>query len=176
MGGGGLENWQKIDYVICERSLNCWNNLDLEIKSSISLSVFKKKIFNITRPKRREMYQILDRKGTKWIYQLRVGLSPLKSHKFRHNFQDLHNDICTCLLGSESSLHFFHECTNYVVIRQDLLNEVIPILSSKNIPFDNEILLRILLYGHDDLNHHDNKNILLASIEYVKKSCRFDKM
>ena len=156
--------------------INCWNNLDLEIKNSISLSVFKKKIFNITRPKRREMYQILDRKGTKWIYQLRVGLSPLKSHKFRHNFQDLHNDICTCSLRSESSLHFFLECTNYDVIRQDLLNEVIPILSSKNIPFDNEILLRILLYGHDDLNHHDNKNILLASIEYVKKSCRFDKM
>ena len=114
------------------------------------------------------MYQILDRKGTKWIYQLRVGLSPLRSHKFRHKFQDLLDDICSCTLRSESSLHFFLECTNYDVIRQDLLNKVVPILSSKNIPFDNENLIRILLYGHNDLNHHDNKRILLPSIEYIK--------
>ena len=155
-------------------SITCWNNLDPDIKSSVSISLFKKKIFNIIRPNKKDMFQILDRKGTKWIYQLRVGLSPLKSHKLRHNFQDLISDICSCTLNSETPLHFFLECSNYNTIRQNLLNEVTPILSSKNLQYNNETLVQILLYGHIDLNQFDNKQILLASIKYISKSCRFD--
>ena len=71
-------------------------------------------------------------------------------------------------------VYFFLECTNYSTIRQNLLNEVTPILSSKNLQPNNETLVQILRYGHIDLSQFDNKQILLASIKYISKSCRFD--
>ena len=77
-------------------------------------------------------------------------------------------------MNSETPLHFFLECSNYNTIRQNLLNEVTPILSSKNLQYNNETLVQILLYGHIDLNQFDNKQILLASIKYISKSCQFD--
>ena len=38
--------------------------------------------------------------------QLRVSISPLRSHKFRHNFDDTPSDICSCNQGIADTKHF----------------------------------------------------------------------
>ena len=39
------------------------------------------------------------------VYRLRIGLSHLNDHKFRHNFQDCLNPLCPCILEVESTIH-----------------------------------------------------------------------
>ena len=65
-----------------------WNAIGPELRGSESLSIFKKNILKIIRPRKRSIFNIHNPNGIRWIFQLRVGLSPLKSHKKRHNFQD----------------------------------------------------------------------------------------
>ena len=43
--------------------------------------------------------------GIKQIFQLRLGLSALKSHK--NKFLDTPSDLCACNLGPENTIHFF---------------------------------------------------------------------
>ena len=81
-----------------------WNKLDLSIRKSASLNAFKKKLLNFTRP----------------LTRLRLGLSPLHEHKFRHCFQDTLNPLCECAKDIESTMHFFLYCTNFLILRQTL--------------------------------------------------------
>ena len=36
--------------------------------------------------------------GIKYLTRLRLGLSHINDHKFRHNFQDRLNSLCPCTL------------------------------------------------------------------------------
>ena len=54
-------------------------------------------------------YKIYDRLGIKLLTRLWLGFSQLFEHKFRHNFADSLNPICSCSLETESSLG----CQNY---------------------------------------------------------------
>ena len=57
-------------------------------------------------------FDIHDPVGLRYLFQLRVSLSPLRSHKFRHNFADIPSEICRCNQGSEDTNHFlFHVLT-----------------------------------------------------------------
>ena len=91
------------------------------MRDAESLSTFKSTILNILRPPKKVIFDILNRVGTRRIFQLRVGLSPLKAHKMSHNFADTPVDTCPCLLGSETTLHFFLKCQKFDVKRRELL-------------------------------------------------------
>ena len=65
-------------------------NLDLHHRS---LS-FKKKILSIIRPHANPVFGIHDPIGLSSLTQLRVGLSKLNCHKFKHNFRDAVNPMC----------------------------------------------------------------------------------
>ena len=45
---------------------------------------------------------------------MRASLSPLRSHKSRHNFIDTPSDICHCKQGVEDTSHFLFFCSSYV--------------------------------------------------------------
>ena len=97
------------------------------------MSIFKRNILNIIRPAKKSLFGIDDLNGIRWIYQLRVGLSPLKSHKKSHNFQDTPNENCSCLMGAESTEHFILKCNFYINHRCDLLRIVDQVLQANNI-------------------------------------------
>ena len=59
-----------------------WNKLDRNLRSPASLSVFKKNLLNFIRPPN-------SCKGVKYLTRLRLGLSHLRGHKFKHSFQTL---------------------------------------------------------------------------------------
>ena len=62
-------------------SIKIWNNIGPQLREAPSLSVFKANISKLIKPPKREIFEVHDPIGIKRIFQLRVGLSPLKSHK-----------------------------------------------------------------------------------------------
>ena len=70
------------------------------------------------------VYNIHDPVGIKYLTRLRLGLSHLNEHKFRHNFQDYLNPLCSCSLEVETTNHCFLHCHYYNDIRKTLLDTV----------------------------------------------------
>ena len=64
------------------------NSFNIDIRNSSSINVFKKELLKFIRPEPNPTYNINDTKGLKLLTRLRLGLSHLGDHKFRHNFQD----------------------------------------------------------------------------------------
>ena len=69
-------------------TINEWNNLDRNIRNSESVGFFKSKILKFLRPKPNSIYNCYNPKGVILITRLRLGLSHLREHKFKHSFQD----------------------------------------------------------------------------------------
>ena len=68
---------------------NCpkeWNRLDISVRSSQTISEFKKKLIQIVRPVKRSFFNVHDLYGVKLLTRLRVEFSDLRSHRYNHNF------------------------------------------------------------------------------------------
>ena len=156
-------------------SINCWNELGPEIRSIERLSTFKTTLIQTIRPKRCSIFNIHDPDGIRYIYQLRVGLTPLRAHKKRHCFKDTPDDVCRCGNGVETTEHFLLNCPFFHTQRESLLAVVSPIIvkAYPNIPIANPELTKILLYGDEKLNPHENRSILTETIKYIVNTERF---
>ena len=113
--------------------------------------MFRKKLLNFIRPSEKGIFCIYDPQGSKLLNRLRLGLSHLREHNFRHNFADTVNPLCSCALETESINHFFLRCQNYVSFRTALLNELSGI-NSGIISLRPSALLEVILYGDKMLN------------------------
>ena len=154
-------------------AVTSWNNIGPELRGAQSLSIFKTNILKIIRPAKNAIFDIFN-PCIKWIFQLRVGLSPLKSHKMRHNFADTPSDTCNCTLNAETTQHFLLECPIYNVLRQELFEVVDPILflnDMDNITANSKV--HLLLYGDKKLIFCENRLILKSTIKYINKTGRF---
>ena len=149
-----------------------WNYLGSEFHNSVSLNIFKNKLINLIRPNANSIFKLHDALGIKFLYQLRVGLSPLKCHKKNHNFMDTPDDWCMCLSAPEDTQHFLLKCTLFSVQRGKLILSVNNLLASTNLLhlIDD---YKLFLYGHHTLSNDTNKNILLSTILYIKDTGRF---
>ena len=149
-----------------------WNKLDLNIRNSASLNAFKKKLLNFIRPCANSIFDIHNPLGIKFLTRLRLGLSPLQEHKFRHCFQDTLNPLCECAKDIESTMHFFLHCTNFLVPRQTLLQKIRNI--DNNILSQSETqLTQTLLYGNQNYHPSINRLIINSTIEYIISTERF---
>ena len=70
-------------------SVALWNLLGPDVRGAESLSILKKNIIMTYRPAKKSLFDIYEPNRIKWIFQLRVGLSPLKSHKMNHKFLEI---------------------------------------------------------------------------------------
>ena len=52
-----------------------WNSLNIDIRDSSSINVFKKELLKFIRPEPNSTYNINDTKGLKLLTRLRLGLS-----------------------------------------------------------------------------------------------------
>ena len=84
------EKFQPSFYPHC---LSEWNELDPEIRLAPSIAVFKRKLLSKIRPLPKSVFGIHDPRGLSYLTQLRVGLSKLNFHKFKHNFRDTINPM-----------------------------------------------------------------------------------
>ena len=90
-----------------------WNKLDNNIRNSESVSTFKKQILKFIRPSSNSTFNVHNPHGIKLLTKLRVGLSHLREHKFRHDFQDSLDPFCKCSRHIETTIHFFLHRSNY---------------------------------------------------------------
>ena len=156
-------------------SLLEWNRLDPEIRESSSFSLFKKRLLLKIRPFHNSVYGIYNPKGISYLTQLRVGLSKLNFHKFKHNFADTMSPLCLANDGIEDTEHFLLLCHSVDNNRRSLLAGVNEIYKAVgNIVGPNESLLQILLYGDKNLSEDVNKQILDLTIKYILETKRFD--
>ena len=149
-------------------------NLFMEIfnyKVVPSIGVLKIDILSLIRPVAKSVFRIHDPAG-RYIFQLRVGLSPLKGHKWCHNFIDTPSGVCHCNQGIEDTSHFLLSCPFYVIQRETLLSSVNEILLKAN-KNHFESRLQLYLYGDPSINNSDNKNIILSTIKFIKETQRF---
>ena len=153
-------------------SIRSWNFVGVDFSSTLSIAVFKKNLKNLIRPKPRPIFGISDSMGIKFIFQLRLGLSPLKFHEKKHNFLDTPEDLCDCRSACEDTAHFLFTCDIHNVARVSLRTTVLDIL----LPRQLQHLIsntELYLYGHSSLSRIENKGIVLSTIKFIKESNRF---
>ena len=150
-----------------------WNNLDPNLRNSKSISVFKEKTLNFIRPYPNSFFDCHNPKGIKLITRLRLGLSHLREHKFKHSFQDTINPLCNCGQDIESSTHFFLHCPFFINERRTLLS-TIRSLDNKLLDCTDYDLTQTLLFGNTSQISSNNFKIINALIDYILPSKRFD--
>ena len=101
-----------------------WNKLDINLRNAKSFLIFRNSLLKLGRPIQNPIYNINDPVRIKYLTRLRLGLSHLNDHKFRHNFQDCLNPLCPCSFEVESTIHYFLHCQYYNDIRKTLLDTV----------------------------------------------------
>ena len=150
-----------------------WNHLDPEIRSINTYQIFRNTLLKRIKPLNNSIYNIHDPLGIKLLCRLRFGFSHLREHKFRHNFLNTLNPMCSCSLEPETTTHFLLHCPNFTNLRLTLmsnLNDIDPTISS----LDDANLVNLLLFGKDSFNNKKNKKVLEKTIEFLKTSLRFD--
>ena len=114
-------------------AVNSWNNLIGHFSEMPTICVFKSHVISLIRPNPKSTFDIHDPIGLPFLFMLRLDLSPIRSHKFCHNFTDTLSDICFCTLRTEDTEHFLLHCpiyadarillvstTNGIILRNDL--------------------------------------------------------
>ena len=74
--------------------IKAWNNVIAHFSNIPSINILKSHILSLIRPKKKSIFNIHDPSGLRYLFYLRVGLSPLRSHKNRHGFADTPLDNC----------------------------------------------------------------------------------
>ena len=149
-----------------------WNKLDRDIRNSDSLNVFKLSLLKFVRPVANSVFEINNPYGLKLLTRLRLGLSHLRYHKFRHNFQDCINPICVCGLEIETTTHFLLHCPLFQSARQSLLINIKKI-DENILEKHGELITKILLYGDEKFNLSCSKCITSSTIEFLVSTERF---
>ena len=133
---------------------------------------FKNSLQKIGQATAKPTYKIHNPIGLKFLNRLRLGLSHLNEHKFKHDFQDCINPLCSCSLGIESLSHFFLHCHCFTNICATFLDDLQPV--DRNIPsFSDNELVDLLLYRSPNFNVNQNNKILHSAISFIIKSNRF---
>ena len=90
-----------------------WNKLDIDMRNSTSLPQF-------VRPSPKSLLNCHIPKGIKYEIRSRLGLSHLREHKVKHNFQDTLNPFCECGCEIETTANFPLHCPRLYTDRNTL--------------------------------------------------------
>ena len=150
-----------------------WNKLDLNIRNSESLNTFRKSLLKFIRPSGSSAFNCHNPRGVKLLTRLRLGVSHLREHKFKHGFQDSLNPICSCGNDIKTSAHFLLHCPHYSNERSTFLNTIRNI--NRNIFDKNDLqITETLLYGDSSLDDKSNTLVLNATIDFLFVTKRFE--
>ena len=153
-------------------AITSWNIFISHFDDFPSVDSLKEHLLSLLRPKNKSFFGIHDPFGLRYLFQLRLSLSPLRSHKFHHNFIDTPSDNCHCNQGVEDTRHFLLACPLYVTQRVNLLTRINEILQKYKLDHLGD-QLNLYLYGHNSINFVDNRDILISTLNYIKETRRF---
>ena len=137
------------------------------------MNVFKNSLFKFIRPSVNSVFNCHNPRGVKLLTRLRLGLSHLREHKFKHGFQDSLNPIWSCGNDIETLARFLLHCTHYSNERSTFVNTIRNI--NRHIFDKNDLqITETLLYGDSYLDDKSNTLILNATIDFLFVTKRFD--
>ena len=91
------------------------------------------------------MYRIHHPLGLNLLTRLRLVLSHLNEHRFKHTFKKCINPLCTCSLEVESTKHFLKIIIQHCFSFLNNLNNISPQFAL----FPEDVFVKTLLYaGH----------------------------
>ena len=147
--------------------------MDLNIRNSESLNVFKNSLLDFIRPSGNIAFNCHNPREVKLLTRLGLGLNHLREHKFKHGFQDSLNPICSRGNDIETLAHIFLHCPHYCHERSTFLNTIRNI--NRHIFDKNDLqITEILLHGDSSLDDESNTLILNATIDFLFATKRFD--
>ena len=141
-------------------SVRLWNNLDISIRNSPTISTFKNRIKTLC-IKAPEYYGEGPRKLNILHTRLRYQCSSLNADLKRINV--INDSKCTCGSPYEDAYHFFIECPLYINQRTNLITSL----------DENNMDIEILLFGNDDYDDKTNSLIFEKVRLFIKQSKRF---
>ena len=151
-------------------SIRCWNKIGPELRNSSNLKSFKLDILALVRPPKR-IFGIHDPIGMKWLFQLRVGLSPLSAHK-TIIILVIPLVISVTSVNALKILNTFSS-TAYVLLKLDaLLNSVLTLNVNFN-QLNPQNKIQLLLYGDTSFSDATNKLLLLSTLKFLGDCERF---
>ena len=130
-------------------------------------------LLKFIKPSSNSLFNCHSLKGIKLITRLRLDLSHLRKHKFRHNFQDTLNPIWSCGDDIETTIHYLLHCSNYSDEGRTLLEGLQGIGEKIHDKSDSQIT-ELLLFGVSSNNDASNTYILNATIQCILATKRFD--
>ena len=142
------------------------------MRNNDSLNVFKLSLLKFVRPVAKSVFKINNSYGLKLLTRLHLGLSRLRYHKFRHNFQDCINSICVCGLEIETTTHFLLRYPIFQSARQSLLTNIKKIDES-TLKKHDKLITKTLLYGNDKFDSSCDKSIISSTIEFIVSTEKF---
>ena len=163
-------NFNNSFFPLCSQE---WNNLSDDIKSLPSPISFKKALLSFVKTSENSVFAIHDNNGIKLLTRLRLNFSHLNEHKFRHNFLETLNPMCSCGSEPETTAHFLLRCQNHVMNRSKLLKNVYNLDQTLRNYYDDH-LIHIILFGSERFNFNLNKEIIKLIICYLKDTENLD--
>ena len=128
---------------------------------------------NLLDPNQTVFFNCCNLKGIRLITRLQLELSHLREHKFKYNFQNCLNPLCSCGLSIESTSHFLLHCAIFHDKRHTLLSTLNNI-DSKTLESNGSYLTQTLLFGSISFDSETNTLVLNATIDYILSTERFE--
>ena len=137
------------------------------MKNYESIETFFKRILSLIRASPNSTFKRDNPREIKLLSRLKLGLSHLREHKFKHSFQDSLNTFCSCGKGEvKTSSHYLFQCSNYLEERLALLNTIKNIEMSTLQQSDSKFT-GVLLFGDTSFDKNKNTFIIDATIDYI---------
>ena len=123
---------------------------------------------NFIRPCANSIFDNQSHLGIKLLKRLRVGLSHLHEHKFRHCFQNTLSFLCECDKDAERTMHSFSITPNLSLLDNPSFRK----LGILIITFKTQ-LTQSLLYGYQNYHSVISRLIIILTIKYLMSTERF---
>ena len=156
-------------------AVSSWNGIITNFDYFPTYDTLKEQLLSFFRPEAKSFFDLHDPEGLRLLFQLRVGLSFLRSHKKQHHFLDTPSEICLCKQGIEDTRHFILSCPFYAIHRVSLESAVNYILQRSDLLLNGD-QFKLYLYGHPEVNDADNREILKCTIKFINSTERFSKL
>ena len=148
------------------------NNLKADIRNAKSLNSFKKLI--IIKKQENPLFLVYDPLAAKLLTRLRLDFSHLKKHKFRHDFKDTLNPLCTCGAEVETTEQFLLHCQLYSTHGYQLFDKIVKIDQQFwNLTAKDQVLV-FLYVSQRNNSENSNQNIINFVLKYLKSPGCFD--
>ena len=126
------------------------------------------------------VYNCHNPKVIKFTARIRLGLTNLQEHKFKHSFQGSGKPLYNCGRDVETTTHSFLHCSFFINERRTFLS-IIRSIDTKLLDNTSSVLTETILFGGESHDLNNNFRITLPHqhittlTEYILPTKKFDK-